>query len=668
MWLDRLASQSGPPTPPSQPASRSYSPLPRRTSGGLNPYVTSQRASQTPRGSSVSLVSSGSATSLLGTSRRPNGSALRYSRSYPEGPAPEEVLEKLLGVEIAEAGPDGRAPHSITEVDLELNFDLAGLSLGELVATEPSGPKPAGPRRPQTVRDFEEQSSALEVLHKSIVECDDVLNSVETNFASFRNDLAVVSTDIETLQNRSTSLNSRLENRKTVRKALGPVIEELSVSPEIVSKVVEGPMDESWIKALGEVDKRATAYHKAAGGSKKSKAWSDLGPLLENLVLKAIERIRDYLVAQIKAIRSPQINAQVIQQQSFLRVKDAYAFLYKHHSALGDEICIAYMNTMRWYYHSQFTRYLKALEKIKVHVIDKNDLLGHEEAARKTSILSGSKTQGPPHDAFNLGRRVDHLKTSNQAALSSYLAEEDKSTHFLEVPFRNFNLALIDNASAEYTFLSTFFYPAMSLSTVSKHFHYIFDQTFLLGQGLTKSLINDTYDGLGLLLCIRLNQRVAFELQRRKIPVADGYINGTNMLLWPRLQLVMNHHGESVRQLAGSIPARPPARSASELAKLTPAPHVVTQKFGQLLHGILVLCTEAGDDEPVIQSLQRLRSEVEAFLTKQSKMFGDKRKQERFLYNNYSLILTIISDMEGKMAEEQLEHFDGLKAAFQEVA
>lgn len=337
-----------------------------------------------------------------------------------------------------------------------------------------------------------------------------------------------------------------------------------------------------------------------------------------------------------------------------------------HHPTLGDEICLAYMNTMRWYYLNHFTRYHNALEKIKLHALDKTDALAQEDTSRKPSILSTSKAPGPQHDAFNLGRRIDHFRTNNHTALSSYLAEEDKSTHYLEVPFRNFNLALIDNASAEYTFLTTFFYPAMSFSTISKHFNFIFDQTFLLGQSLTRSLVSETYDGLGLLLCIRLNQRFAFELQRRKIPAADGYINGTNMLLWPRLQLVMNHHGESVRQLTNSIPSRAPARSATDQAKLVTAPHVVTQRFGQFLHGILILCTETGDDEPVILSLRRLRSEVEAFLAKQSKLFSDKRRQERFLYNNYSLILTIISDAEGKMAEEELEHFEGLKEAFQE--
>jgi hypothetical protein len=370
------------------------------------------------------------------------------------------------------------------------------------------------------------------------------------------------------------------------------------------------------------------------------------------------------LVAQIKALRSPNINAQIIQQQHFIRYKELYAFLYKHHPQLAEEIGQAYMNTMRWYFLNQFTRYEKAIEKIKVHVIDKHDVLGQDDGTRKTTILSGAKATGPPHDAFNLGRRIDLLKTSNQTAISSFLAEEDKSTHYLEYPFRNFNLALVDNASAEYSFLTSFFSPSLSLSAISRYFNYIFEPTFALGQNLTKSLVNETYDCLGLLLCVRLNQHLAFELQRRKIPAVDGYINGTAMSLWPRFQVVMDQHCESVRAVTNGVSTRKP--SASEQAKQSAAPHFMTQRFGQFMQGILSLSTEAGDDEPVSTSLIRLRSEIEVFLTKTGKGIGDSRKRERFLYNNYSLILTIIGDLEGKLALEQQEHFEGLKRAFGE--
>ncbi len=444
------------------------------------------------------------------------------------------------------------------------------------------------------------------------------------------------------------------------------MVEEISVSPVVVSKIADGHIDESWAKALAEVDKRATAYKKTTSGTETTKGLQDLGPLLEKLVLKAIGRIRDFLVAQIKALRSPHINAQIIQQQNFLKFKDLFSFLHKHHETLANEICLAYMNTMRWYYHNQFTRYETALKKIKLHTLDKADVLGNEDMSRKGTVLSSAKIAGPPHDAFNLGRRIDILRTGIQTALSSYLAEEDQSTHYLEVPFRNFNIALVDNATAEYTFLASFFAPALSYATISRHFVYIFDPTFQLGHNLTRALIADTYDALGVLLAVRLNQRSQFELQRRRMPAADGYVNGTTMLLWPRLQLVMSAHCDSVRALTQALPGRPPAAKADQ-ARLSAAPHVVTQRFGQLVHGVLALSADAGDDEPVVTSIRRLRGELEAFLARYGAAFADRRKRERFLYNNYSLILTIIGDTSGKLAAEEQEHFESLKTAFREA-
>ncbi|KAF5970832.1 SAC2-like protein [Fusarium bulbicola] len=648
MWLDRLAggpaSSPGPSTP--QPGGRVY---PKRTSSTLSPYVTSQRPGIAPRGSSLSLISNDSTASLLSSSRRPNGSNLRQASTIDTGPDSLGVLETLLaGFSSDREQADKKT--AIVEDDINFAAVFGGLSLKELATSEPPDTTTVSNRKPKTVEESENDRTKLEDLHRSIEACDEVLNSVEINLANFRNDLAMVSADIESLQNRSTALNRRLENRKQVEKALGPLVEELSLSPEVISKISEGHIDETWAKMLAELDRRSTLF------KKKSETQTSNA---------AIERIRDFIVAQIKALRSPHINAQIIQQQSFLRYKDLYTFLHKHHPTLANEIALAYMNTMRWYYLNQFSRYEKALGKIRLHILDKNDALGHEDATRKATVLSSNRAPGPPHDAFNLGRRIDLMKTNNQTALSSYLAEEDQTTHYLEVPFRNFNLALIDNATAEYTFMATFFSPALSYSQISKNFNYVFEATFELGRTLSKTLIGETYDALGLLLCIRLNQHFAFELQRRKVPAVDGYINATTMLLWPRLQVIMDRHCDSVRHLSNAVPTK---LNRPEAAKLSAAPHVVTQRFGQLLHGLLALSTDAGDDEPVVSSLRRLRSEVETFLTRHAELFGDKRKSGRFLYNNYSLILTIISDANGKLADEQQEHFEGLKTQYQETS
>lgn len=150
MWLDRLsapqANASGPSTP--QLTSRHNSPLPRRTSSNLSPYITSQRQGPSPRGSSLSLVSGDSTTSLLASSRKPNGSETRQNPTG-QGPDPVDVLEKLLAADSEVVGKTQSRASLITQEDLALDFDFGGLSLQELAAAE-SGQNATSLRRPQS--------------------------------------------------------------------------------------------------------------------------------------------------------------------------------------------------------------------------------------------------------------------------------------------------------------------------------------------------------------------------------------------------------------------------------------------------------------------------------------------------------------------------------------
>lgn len=98
-------------------------------------------------------------------------------------------------------------------------------------------------------------------------------------------------------------------------------------------------------------------------------------------------------MSQIKALRSPSINAQIVQQQSFIRYKELYGFLARHHPVLGEEIGQAYINTMRWYYSSNFMRYRQSLEKLSLFVIDKNDAIGADQTIHRGKIHTRDQPQ-----------------------------------------------------------------------------------------------------------------------------------------------------------------------------------------------------------------------------------------------------------------------------------
>ncbi|PWY85400.1 Vps52-domain-containing protein [Aspergillus eucalypticola CBS 122712] len=657
MWLDRISGHATPSGP--QFDSRSSSPLPRRTSSRLAPTPNNRPASSR-QGSALSLLSTpnDSSTSLSATARE--GSSPKPSATRPRPSDVADPLEVLNGIIGKQGKTRDSSPASVAEVkpsELVEDIDFHGLSLEDFIAEEEQ------PRRAwqsdvgaQTIQQFEKERDKFQDLHSAITGCDDVSKSVEMYLNDFQNELGAVSAEIESLQSRSILLNAMLENRRNVEQLLGPAVEEISLSPKTVRLVAEGPIDENWVKALNEIETRTASIEAKASGTNSSKSIEDVRPLLGDIKKKAVERIRDYLVSQIRALRSPNINAQIIQQQRLVKFKDLYGYISRAHPTLTGEITQAYINTMRWYYLSHFTRYHQALEKIKVYPSDRNEVLGGDPSSHKTgNIVPGGRAGSAAHDPFSLGRRVDILRAGNQMAISSYLAEEDNAFHGLEVPFRNFNLALLDNVSAEYSFMTEMF-STLGFQQISRKAVEIFEPVFTLGQALTKHLIEQTTDALGVLICVRLNQQAAFELQRRKVPVADSYVNGTNMQLWPRFQVIMDTQCESLKRVAANTGRS--AVSALSLAggddlNKSSAPHFLTQRFGQLLHGILVLSSEAGDDEPVANSLGRLTTEFDNLLAKLSRIGGDAKRRERFLYNNYSLVLAIISDTHGKLATEQ---------------
>ncbi len=95
--------------------------------------------------------------------------------------------------------------------------------------------------------------------------------------------MGAVSAEIETLQSRSTALNTRLENRRVVERLLGPAVEEISISPAVVKKISGGPIDHAWINALEELEKRSRVIDSKLKESDRILAFSDLRPILEDL-------------------------------------------------------------------------------------------------------------------------------------------------------------------------------------------------------------------------------------------------------------------------------------------------------------------------------------------------------------------------------------------------
>jgi vacuolar protein sorting-associated protein 52 len=91
-----------------------------------------------------------------------------------------------------------------------------------------------------------------------------------------------------------------------------------------------------------------------------------------------------------------------------LRYRALFHFMLEHHPQLANQIRQAYTNTMKWYYSHHFDRFKKTLEKVKLE--NRLDFLGNDESSR-SSLFSSGKKSILVHDAFQLGDRIDILKS-----------------------------------------------------------------------------------------------------------------------------------------------------------------------------------------------------------------------------------------------------------------
>lgn len=285
MWRDRISGQSTPSSVNRAPS------LPRRSSSQLSRGPYSNRPGATSKTSSTPLLltPSDSTTSLSGGARGPNGTGLRQTSGQRPRPAtvedPIEVLNGIIGIsESGKGDSESSTQPESKPAELIETIEFDGLSLEEFVAKADVAPPTRRTKRSevnaQTIRQFEQERDKFQDLHTSITGCDDVSKSVELYLNDFQTELGAVSAEIETLQTRSTHLNAMLENRRNVERLLGPAVEEISISPKTVRTIVEGPMDENWVRALNEIDARTTSIEAKASSSSGFKAIEDVRPLL----------------------------------------------------------------------------------------------------------------------------------------------------------------------------------------------------------------------------------------------------------------------------------------------------------------------------------------------------------------------------------------------------
>lgn len=560
---------------------------------------------------------------------------------------PFKTLQSILGT-----SPISFAPQNSDRTELPDDFKAEDLE------------KPQEKQEKSPTYDYNTSLKHFNELHEEIVGASEALDLYHKSLTEFQSNIQHLSTDMEALRTRSMNLSKSLDKYQRVEKRLAPLVEALVIPPSIMKQIVEGDINARWRASLSYIVRRK----KEIGMLQDEQAFSAVKSAeyqIQLITTKACEKIRDFIVSRIRRLRMAMVNSQAVQQ-NLLENKLLYKFLFENKPKLAVELRQAYVYTMTWYYKSYFGRYIKYLEQLPITTADRSVLLGSDDTG--TRRLFGGSTRsvgaGGPLDYTVLGTRANSVNSEDSSVLS-VSSQPHSMTYWMETCYRSLNVALLDNSSVEYHFLTDFFGPA---GDISQTFNQIFAPTYDLGNTYLSTVTTETYDAYGLLICIRIAKKLEVELEHRKMPVMQDYLNEQFLVLWPKLQNVIDMHCESLRKAA----TRSSTFALTSQHAATLVPHQVTQHYASFLSGILTLCEGYDSEtEPVSKSLLRLRNDFEMFLTKTSAVLNSGSsadKQETFLYNNYFLVYTILSDAEGHLAEQEKEHFKLLTEAYEKKA
>lgn len=490
----------------------------------------------------------------------------------------------------------------------------------------------------ESINEYIMESGTMVALHDQIRNSDSILSGMEQLLGRFQSDLGRVSEEIRQLQVQSQTMGTKLRNRRATEQQVGSFIESVAVSEHMVASILDSEVDENYLEYLLELDKKLR-FMSLNDVAKVSQSKRDLEPALEKLRIKAVSKVRDFLLQNMNLLKRPKTNLQIIQQTSLLRYKHFIRFLAQHGADVYSEIRGEYISIMSRILSSYFRTYLSGMEKMQVAVAHQADVLGVPEPGASSGPGGGGVLTGlfnkVAHKAvsehvFELGDRALVLQHfSDQAAIVPHVAESEGAKFPYEVVFRNVHKLLMDTATSEFFFCCDFFEDEAA-------FRELFAPiiTSVVESDLANAL-QDNYDILSVLLMIRINHGQRQVMTKRRVPCLDDYLDRVQLLLWPRFKILFDGQLSSVRSGTERV-----------LFQESVSVHGVVKRYAALASSMLLLMAEYDSDESGLFKAQtfydmmdRLWAAMFDLLLRMSNQFKDKSSGIIFLIINYAHIV-----------------------------
>ena len=457
--------------------------------------------------------------------------------------------------------------------------------------------------------DYLQAADRFGALHAQIKHCDQ-LKCMDT-VARFPGRSGLhLSDEIRVLQERSGTLNLRLQNRRELSEQLEKFVNQIVVSRALIEGVCEAEVNEGYVQYLVQLHR---TMQSAVAQPDDVLAKRDVAPEIERLRLRAAACIRDFLLEKFAALRRPRNEradcAAVAAQVQVSAALFGQPRARRRSGAARD----SYVATMSGIYQSTTRTYIAALLRLQTEPTSRHDLLGDVEGAGGasstvelfSSLFSTAKPARPPArtSVFALGDRLQWMSTEQPLIVPHEAAEKQLRLSY-EALFASMHRMLRDSRRLEDAFgtrslrqLVSFPLLGLLLHTDQEFFGKmelfgsIFDKTGQQYLEHVTEYLNNSYDAIGMYLCVQIASRHAVLLQQRRVRVLQQYYEkAERAAVEPSATRAGAAH--SLRRL-----------DARALAPLEPRPHFVTRRLAELLTALQAV---AGGDAWADRRLQPL--------------------------------------------------------------
>uniref|UniRef100_A0A8C4R357 Vacuolar protein sorting-associated protein 52 homolog n=2 Tax=Eptatretus burgeri TaxID=7764 RepID=A0A8C4R357_EPTBU len=487
-----------------------------------------------------------------------------------------------------------------------------------------------------SIRDYIKESQNIASLHHQIGACDTILQRMEEMLTTFQSDLQSISAEIQSLQEESLAMNVKLRNRQAVRGELSQLVDELAVPEHMVTVILDVPVTaQTFMEQLQELNNKINFAKEQA--FRDTLACRDVQDVLLKLKLKAISKIREFVLQKIYSFRKPMTNYQVAQN-TLLKFRFFFEFLLTNERQVAKEVRDEYVETMSKIYCSYFKSYTIRLMKLQFEdVANKDDLMGVEDTAKKGFFSMPSLKNR--NTIFTLGNRGAVITADLEAPIIvPHAAQKSDTKHSFESLFRSQHYALVDNCCREFLFLCDFFMvsgnPALDL------FNSVLGRSLNMFIKHMETYVAGCYDSIAIFLCIHIILRFQTIMARRSVPALDRYWDHLLQLLWPRFAYILQLNIESIH-----------TTEPQKLGSIDTHPHYITRRYAEFSSAIVSI-NQTFPKDRVHNLLGQLQVEVENFILLMAAEFSSRKEQLVFLINNYDMMLIVLMERAAEDSKE----------------